>query len=55
MVGEIRRGRVPNLFLLQYVFPFSPVDLVLLPPSLSSVVPLAHTRDALGGLGAISI
>jgi type II restriction enzyme len=31
MVGEIRRGRAPNLFLLQYVFPFSPVDLVLLP------------------------
>jgi type II restriction enzyme len=46
MIGAIRSGKAPNLFLLQYSLPFTPTDLVLLPRHFL-VEPIVIKRNAL--------
>ena len=46
MIGAIRSGKAPNLFLLQYSLPFAPIDLVLLPRHFL-VEPIVIKRNAL--------
>jgi type II restriction enzyme len=46
MIGAIRSGKAPNLFLLQYSLPFAPTDLVLLPRHFL-VEPIVIKRNAL--------
>jgi len=57
MVGAIRSGRTPNLFLLQYSIPFATTDLVLLPkhflvePIVIRRRPLSPTARRAGWVG----